>query len=176
VKNGVSGIVFAPNSLAETNRHGRCLVLAHSMGKDIRIGAKCMAAMLACMALAQAAQGEIQPDKATGGESYGSITNRNIFALVDEIIIPNRLPPLPPSTDVKLTGIATVDGMKQAFFILNEPARDKKAPAAHSVILCEGQAFGKLKVLAIDPKARSVKVRNDQTESVIGFNAAEAGK
>jgi hypothetical protein len=146
------------------------------MGKDIRIGAKCMTAALACMALAWAAQGEIQPDKASGGETYGSITNRNIFALVDVHPIPNPMPPLPPSTDVKLTGISTVAGMKQAFFILNEPARDKKAPAVHSVILCEGQTFGKLKVLAIDPRARSVTLRNDGMESVIGFNAAEAGK
>lgn len=144
------------------------------MVKDVKNSAKTLLLAAVCTTQALTGRGEIKGD-GTSAQAYPSISDRNIFALVAEDPH-DHAKPLPPPTNAKLTGITTVLGVKQAMFIVNEPAAEGKPARPHSVMLCEGQSFAKLEVLQINPEARNVKVRNDDTESLLCFRAVEARK
>ncbi len=102
---------------------------------------------------------------------YDAIGVRNIFDLHD---VPVQEPPptnvvLPR---VYLTGISTILGMKQAYFVVQWLSVPGKPAAADKYFtLSEGQKQAMLEVLAIDPKAKSVKINNSGTISTITFEA-----
>jgi hypothetical protein len=134
------------------------------MAKDVKNGAKALVLALACLTPVATVRAET---------TYEIIASRNIFGLGQEQgVIPTEPPKL--VTDVKLVGITTL-GLKQALLTVNAPTADGKV-APHSVTLCEGQQFGGVEVLQINPAARSVKVRKDSVESTIYFAAVEPKK
>src|SRR5271168_4601025 len=106
---------------------------------------------------------------------YGAIVSRNIFDLHD--------PPPPavkedkakePPPNIKLTGITTIFGAKQAFFILNEPGAAGKQATTRTSILREGQREGVLQVVEIDTKARSARIMIEGNESLIHIETNKA--
>src|SRR5580700_4604136 len=84
---------------------------------------------------------------------YGAIVERNVFDLHDPPppAVKDDKPKDPPA-NVKLTGILTIFGKKQAMFLVNEPGAAGKQPKTLSLILNEHQREGVLEVLEIDPK------------------------
>lgn len=105
-----------------------------------------------------------------GSHPYGVIVERNIFDL--------KAPPPPPSTqptntpppNIKLTGITTILGKKQALFMVQEPTTPgKPANKEESYILAEGQRQGLIEVVEINTKAANVKIKNDGVISVLAF-------
>jgi hypothetical protein len=137
------------------------------MVKDAKNGAKMLILALACLASIATLRAESTP--------YDTITNRNIFGLTTQEPPPCDCGPTKPATDVKLVGITTIFGMKQALLTVNAPMPDGKL-APHSITLAEGQQFGGVEVLGINPAARSVKVRKDSLESTIYLAAADSKK
>jgi len=135
------------------------------MVKDVKNGAKTLVLALACLGPVVTLRAESTP--------YEIISSRNIFGLGKETVVINQELPK-PATDVKLVGITTL-GSKQALLTVNEPMADGKT-APRFCTLCEGQQFGGVEVLEINPKARSVKVRKDSLESTIYFATAEPKK
>lgn len=126
-----------------------------------------------CIALALVARAAKTPgdDHAVGSDNpYGAIVERNIFDLHD---------PPPPAVDdkkdkgpppnIKLTGITTIFGAKQALFILNKPGAAGKPPSTQSLILSEGQRSGDLEVLEINPKGRLARIKLDDVESTLNI-------
>jgi hypothetical protein len=105
-------------------------------------------------------------------EPYSAIWMRNVFDLrpppppADTNIVKDNTPP----PNVKLTGITTIFGRKQAFFLVQPPQTPgKPAFKEESYELAEGERRGPLEVVEINPKARNVKIKNDGIESTITF-------
>ena len=97
---------------------------------------------------------------------YNSIVVRNPFGL---IAIP---PPAPietttPPSNIKLTGITTILGIKNALLMAQEPG---PAGKSQSYILTEGQREGQIEVLTIDNIAGLVKVNNAGVVSTLNFD------
>jgi hypothetical protein len=103
------------------------------------------------------------------GNPYQGITERNIFGL--------KPPPAPPGPEetkapppkIKLTGITTILGRKQALLLVEVPAKPPQGAREESYILTEGQRDGDIEVLAIDEKAGTVKVDNRGTILTLDF-------
>ena len=105
------------------------------------------------------------------GTPYNAIWLRNVFDLKPPTpppTVPTNAPAPPPN--IKLTGITTIFGNKQALFMVQEPQTPGKPPSKEeSYILKEGERQGALEVLNIDPKTSLVKIKNDGVESTITF-------
>ena len=102
----------------------------------------------------------------SGDNPYKSIVERNPFGL-----LPPPPPPPPPDTNpppsnIKLTGITTILGIKNALLMAQEPGPGGKS---QSYILTEGQREGQIEVLTIDSVGGSVKVSNAGTVSTLTF-------
>ena len=100
---------------------------------------------------------------------YRDITDRNIFGLK-----PPPAPPRPedikqPPPEIKLTGITSILGMKQALLKTQVAARPPQPARDESYILTEGQSEGDIEVIAIDEKAGTVKVNNHGTPQTLDF-------
>jgi len=100
---------------------------------------------------------------------YRDITDRNIFGLK-----PPPPPPRPedvkqPPPEIKLTGITSILGMKQALLKTQIPAKPPQPAREESYILTEGQSEGDIEVIAIDEKAGTVKVNNHGTPQTLDF-------
>ena len=121
------------------------------------------------------AEARIKSDSACDNNPYTAIASRNIFDLHDSVT--NRVPekPAEPSANVRLTGITTFTD-KLALMIVNEPGKAGKPATSHSLILGEGQRSGTLEVLEINPKARTVKIKNDEIECLLCFDSREGKK
>lgn len=78
-------------------------------------------------------------------------------------------PPVPPLTQITLTGITTIIGKKLVLLKLQSPAKPFQPQKEESCILSEGQKDGAIEVLQIDPKSARVKVRNAGTVMVLTF-------
>jgi hypothetical protein len=100
---------------------------------------------------------------------YAGITDRNVFDL--------KPPPAPvrpedlktPPPDLKLTGITSILGMKQALLKAQIPARPPQQAKEEFYILTENQSEGDIEVIAIDEKAGTVKVKNHGTPQTLDF-------
>lgn len=97
---------------------------------------------------------------------YNSIVVRNPFGLIAPP------PPAPietttPPSNIKLTGITTILGIKNALLMAQEPG---PAGKSQSYILTEGQREGQIEVLAIDNIAGLVKVNNAGVVSTLNFD------
>jgi hypothetical protein len=104
------------------------------------------------------------------GNPYQGITDRNIFGLKPPPAAPNpedamRVPP----PKIKLTGITTILGKKQALLMVEVPAKPPQAAREESFIMTEGQREGEIEVLNIDVKAGTVKVDNRGTPQTLDF-------
>jgi hypothetical protein len=107
------------------------------------------------------------PDK----ERYLSIVRRNPFGLKDPP--PPKPPPSEPEPEVKpsalkITGISTLLGGKHAMFVLQE----KGKKPIYSGLVAEGDTdamIAGLQVVAIDPKAKSVRVNYGGSELLLDF-------
>ncbi len=98
-----------------------------------------------------------------GINPYAAIADRNVFDLKPPPVIENKPPPpqAPPST-IKLTGITTLFGLKQACVAVSEAAPPGKPPPKPKYYtMTEGQRQGGLEVVAIDVKGQTVKIIND---------------
>jgi hypothetical protein len=102
---------------------------------------------------------------------YHVIARRNVFNLHD----PPRTnePPheLPPTSNVKLTGITSLLGVKRAFFEVSLPAERGKPPGKEqSFIIEEGERQGVIEVLQINERAATVTIRNEGVEAVLALD------
>jgi hypothetical protein len=146
--------------------------------KNIKTGAKALIMMGACAATGFGARSTILPfgqDNLDGDNPYRVIASRNIFDLHEALPQVGTKPEI-SHTDIKLTGISTVGPGKQALLIVKLPEVAGKTPKVYSVILGEGQCHGQLEVLEINPKARTVRIKNDGLESLLCFSPVETGK
>lgn len=103
----------------------------------------------------------------SGDNPYRSIVERNPFGLLPPT--PPAPPPdtNPPPSNIKLTGITTILGIKNALLMAQEPGPGGKS---QSYILTEGQREGQIEVLTIDNVTGSVKVSNAGTVSTLTFD------
>jgi hypothetical protein len=103
---------------------------------------------------------------------YEAIAGKNVFHLHDAPELANPPPTNAPLPKVYLMGISTILGMKQAYFVVQlPPVPGKPAPADKYFTLSEGRKQEMLEVLAIDPKAKLVKINNSGAISTITFEA-----
>jgi hypothetical protein len=103
--------------------------------------------------------------------AYNVIVSRNVFDLHAPPQQSSPEPSDPPPLNVRLTGISTVLGYKQAMFMVQDLiATGKPINKEESYILTEGQRQGSIQVLEINEKANFVKVNNDGKVSVLTFD------
>ena len=94
--------------------------------------------------------------------SYQVIVQRNVFDLHGPPVTSPQAPTAPPAANIKLTGVATILGFRQALLMVQEPSVPGKPPAKEeSYILNEGQREGPIHLLEVDEKAGTVKLEND---------------
>ncbi len=133
-------------------------------------GGRVLVCALGMLVLCAGARGS-----AADSNPYNAIIERNVFGLR-----PPPPPPAPPEKkepppDIFLTGIITV--LKPKLALLQIPAIPAKgrepAKPPQSFELAEGQRDGNLEVLAIDEKARTVKV--NYGGSVLSLNFKDNG-
>src|SRR5579863_1086090 len=140
-------------------------------GKTLILAATGVALVLAAHAAVKTSpgEGETGADGLSSDNPYGAIINRNIFDLHDAPTNTGPDRPKDPPANVKLTGITTILGNKQALFILNEQGSAGHPPSTHSLILSEGQRSGAVEVLTINPKARMATIKNDGNEFTLNI-------
>ena len=115
-----------------------------------------------------------QVDPARGGNSpYSAIWLRNIFDLKPPPPPPppSEKPPVP--SNVQMTGISTMLGVKRVLISLTAG----KSGKPESYMMREGERQSALEILEINLKAHTVRVNLDGSEATITFstNAAPAG-
>jgi len=145
-------------------------------------GGKMLICAAACIALALAARAaktskepaDTSSDKPADTVSldnpYGAIVERNVFDLHDPP--PPKLEPDTPKgppPNIKLTGITTIFGMKQALLSVNKPGAAGKPPTTIYLTLNEGQRRDDIEMLEINPKARTAKIKSDDMESLLNI-------
>ena len=145
-------------------------------------GGKMLICAMACIALALAARAaktskepaDTSSDKPADTVSldnpYGAIVERNVFDLHDPP--PVKLEPDTPKgppPNIKLTGITTIFGMKQALLSVNKPGAAGKPPTTIYLTLNEGQRRDDIEMLEINPKARTAKIKSDDMESLLNI-------
>jgi len=111
----------------------------------------------------------LPPAQATlpGENPFKSIVTRNSFGLIPPPPPAPVVDPTPPPSNIKLTGITTILGIKNALLMVQEPGPSGKS---QSYILTEGQREGQIEVLAIDSIAGTVKVSNAGNVATLTFD------
>ena len=99
---------------------------------------------------------------------YKSIVDRNSFGLLPPTP-PQPVNVPPPPSNVKLTGISTLFGVKKAMLMVQDSSGPGKTDK--SVILPEGQKEDQIEVISIDEKAGIVKIKNAGVVSDLSFEA-----
>jgi hypothetical protein len=141
-------------------------------------GAKCWLCLAGSVALFAAVAQAATPPAFTPGEHqpaamdnpYNPIVERNIFDLHDPPPPPEPKSTNAPPPNIHLTGITTILGKKQAYFLLQSaPVPGKPAQGDTYMTLGEGQRKDMLEVLSIDPKSKMVKISNSGNISTITF-------
>jgi len=148
-------------------------------GKNMKIGQNALLILTGCAALTLAVRAaDISPDGGSPSTDnpYIAITTRNIFDLQEATLLTNVPPEAPASPSIKLVGITTILGDKQALLTENEPVIAGKPATTHSLILREHERFGGLEVLEINPQARTVRIKSDEKESLIHLMSVETRK
>lgn len=102
-----------------------------------------------------------------GENPFKSIVTRNPFGLIPTPVAPPAVEAPPPPSNIKLTGITTILGIKNALLMVQEPGPGGKS---QSYILTEGQREGQIEVMAIDNIAGTVKVSNAGTVATLSFD------
>jgi hypothetical protein len=105
----------------------------------------------------------------TAPRSYDSIVARNAFGLKPK----SEPPPPPPEPEkpgnLKLTGISTMFGNKKAHLMLLEHGKGNPKFYSLPIASADGPETDGLRVLDIDEKAGSVKVRFNEKELLMTF-------
>lgn len=142
-------------------------------GKKLILTAGCIALTLTARTAVktpeEVSSGPSESDTLSKDNPYTSIIQRNIFDLHDPPPPPPEKVDKGPPPNIKLTGITTIFGNKQALFIVNELGVGGKPPTTHSVILSENQRAGVLEVIEIDPKGRKATIKSDGVESTLNI-------
>ncbi len=101
---------------------------------------------------------------------FNPIVERNVFDLHDPPPPPEPKSTNAPPPNIHLTGISTILGKKQAYFMLQSaPEQGKPAAQDKYMTLSEGQRQDMLEVLEINPKSKLVKISNSGNISTITF-------
>ncbi|MDB6122236.1 MAG: hypothetical protein JWQ71_1229 [Pedosphaera sp.] len=104
---------------------------------------------------------------------YEVIPRRNIFDLHGPPVATQQSAE-PPSVNIRLTGITTILGYKQALLMVQEPAlAGKPTGKEESYIMAEGQRQGAIEVMEINEKASTVRVKSDDKVSLLTFETAK---
>jgi hypothetical protein len=153
---------------AETKTSEWCLCLEAVIFRPMKLGGTAAVFGVLSGLLLSAGSRAVIAD--TAGNPYQAITERNIFGLK---------PPTPPvspednnrvpASKIKLTGITTILGRKQALLLVTVPPRPPQPAREDSYILTEGQRDGEIEVLNIDETAGSVKVKNHGVVQTLDF-------
>lgn len=102
--------------------------------------------------------------------SYDSIVARNAFGLRPKQEPPPPPPPEPEKPgDLKLTGISTMFGTKKAHLMWLEKGKGTPKYYSLPIATADGPESDGIRVLDIDEKAGSVKVRFNERELVMTF-------
>jgi len=99
---------------------------------------------------------------------YKSIVDRNSFSLLPPTP-PQPVNVPPPPSNVKLTGISTLFGVKKAMLMVQDTSGPGKTDK--SVILREGQKEDQIEVISIDEQGGIVKINNAGVVSDLSFEA-----
>ncbi len=100
---------------------------------------------------------------------YHTIVGRNVFGLRPPVTQQHEAPAA-PAPKLTLTGITTILGDRRVLLKIEYPAERFQRPAEEdSCILTEGQRHADIEVLAIDVKARRVKVKVGGAVSELTF-------
>jgi hypothetical protein len=110
----------------------------------------------------------VTPDSSPN--QYGSITNRNLFALNPAPPPPKVEQPAPVLPKLTLNGITTILGRNLAIMKALFPGKPGEPAREQSYILSEGQRDGDIEVLEVDEQAGSVTVNNFGTVMTITFD------
>jgi len=81
-----------------------------------------------------------------------------------------RKKPLAPQAKVLLAGYSTIGGFKRAFLRVQYPAQAGQPAKEDSLTLAEGQAEGRVEVVAIDDKAKQVTVKYEGSSLTLTFD------
>lgn len=106
---------------------------------------------------------------------YNAIAERNVFGLTPKPPPQVPQPPTPPLPKLKLTGITTIFGNKQALLKVEFPPQPHVPATNHSYILTEGQRDGPIEVLEVNEKLGQVKVNNSGTIMEVTFDKPSPG-
>ena len=123
---------------------------------------------IAITALTVAASGFISASlQADIPEKYQTIVDRNSFGLnpPPKPPDPSEIAPVPPA-NVKLTGFATINGQKKAYFTIPGKAPNE---AQQYVGLAEGERDGVLEIVSIADSEGEVRIRNSGVEMVLSL-------
>jgi hypothetical protein len=136
----------------------------------MKSGAKTVVCVLGSLAVTAAAQAIVNDGGADNGNPYKVIIERNVFDLKGPpppvAIVPTNAPP----PNVKLTGITSILGKRQALFLVQKLGIPGKTPNSDEpFIIAEGERQGTVEVMEINEKAATVKIRNDGNVSVLTF-------
>lgn len=113
------------------------------------------------------AQGFVNENDRSG---YDAIPHRNIFDLHGPPPQAEPAPIIPPTAQIRLTGITTILGGKRALFMVQEPTTPGKPPIKEeSYILAEGQREGPVHLLEVDEHSGTVKLEREGKTSVIAL-------
>lgn len=100
---------------------------------------------------------------------YNPIVERNVFDLHDPPPPPEPKSTNAPPPNIHLTGITTILGKKQAYFMVQSAPMGGKPAQDKYMTLAEGQRQEMLEVLEINPKSKLVKISNSGNISTITF-------
>jgi hypothetical protein len=101
---------------------------------------------------------------------YRQIAVRNVFGL--RPATPSQKPATPsaPLPTIILTGITTILGDKRVLLEITPPSKPAQPQKSVSCMLSEGQQEDGVQVMAIEPKAETVKVSNCGTVMTLTFD------
>lgn len=95
---------------------------------------------------------------------YGTIVERNAFALKPPTPPVVVTPPAPAASNVELRGITTLLGRPQVLLNFKMPGKPPEPPKDRSLVMDVGQREGEVEVLEINPATGSIRIRNQGNE------------
>jgi hypothetical protein len=110
---------------------------------------------------------------ASSPNQYGSITNRNLFALNPTPPPPKVEPPALVLPKITLNGITTILGRKLAIMKVSFPGAAGQPAKEQSYMLAEGQRDGDIEVLEVNEGAGTVKVKTFGTVMRLTFEKVQ---
>jgi hypothetical protein len=136
----------------------------------MKSGAKTVVCVLGSLAVTAAAHAIVNEEGADNGNPYRVIIERNVFDLKAPAPPVSIVPTNAPPPNVKLTGITSILGKRQALFLVQKLGIPGKTPNTDvPYIITEGERQDSVEVLEINEKAETVKIKNDGNVSVLKF-------